>query len=342
MGKDGIVLASTDAAFMKQDYSFRDYFVKAIKGESYTDVNLGMTSKKLGYYFSYPIRDEKMEIIGVAVLKMNPEVISEVLKMVLEKPMADLMMTDRYGIVVNSDHGERLYQSIGALTQAEKTAVDAEKICGDKHYWLQYEPAMKLIRDKLKDVRVVKLYDEEDDDEEILVMTPIDKTGFYLVGEISMGEIVVQASEMARIIGFMIVLAVLASIALVVLLTSKMLGPIGKLTQMAREIASGKFSQSVSIVGTGELAVLEKSIVNMANELGGKYGDLELLVTQRTAAMEAQNETLEKGKLAILNILEDVGQAKADLEKFKLAVEDASDHIIITDAEGMVLYANKP
>ncbi len=30
-----------------------------------------------------------------------------------------------------------------------------------------------------------------------------------------------------------------------------------------------------------------------------------------------------------------------DLEKFKLAVNNASDHIVITDPEGIVLYANK-
>ncbi len=51
---------------------------------------------------------------------------------------------------------------------------------------------------------------------------------------------------------------------------------------------------------------------------------------------------------AMLNILEDVELEKTkaenladDLQKFKLAVDNASDQIVITDPEGIVLYGNK-
>lgn len=342
MGNDGIVLASTDASFMKQDYSFREYFMHASQGELYNDVNLGVTSKKLGYYFSYPIKNEKEEIVGVAVIKMNPEIITEILKNILEKPMSDLLMTDKYGIVVNSAHGERLYQSLGKLTQTELNKVTLEKkYSGVEIGALQYDLVMNLIREKVVGVKTVKLSDEEDDDEEVLVMLPISKTGFYLVGEISMGGVITQASNMSRTIGLMIVLSVISSMALVILLSRKLLMPIGNLTQMARDIALGKFNQLNPVVGGGELEILGTSMINMADELGDKYSDLEKLVDERTAKMDEQNQSLEKGKLAILNILEDVALAKSDLEKFKLAVNEASDHVIITDSEGIILYANK-
>ena len=62
---------------------------------------------------------------------------------------------------------------------------------------------------------------------------------------------------------------------------------------------------------------------------------------------EASNIELGSTKRAIVNVMEDlqVERDKAysladDLEKFKLAVENASDSIVITDPEGITLYAN--
>ncbi len=57
---------------------------------------------------------------------------------------------------------------------------------------------------------------------------------------------------------------------------------------------------------------------------------------------------VEKTKKAMMNVLEDIEKEKnvseslaKDLEKFKLAVEGASDLIVITDAEAKILFANK-
>lgn len=64
--------------------------------------------------------------------------------------------------------------------------------------------------------------------------------------------------------------------------------------------------------------------------------------------LNKNNEMLENTKKAMLNLLEDVEEEKnisqmhaQDLEKYKLAVENASDQIIITDPDGKILYANR-
>jgi PAS domain S-box-containing protein len=63
--------------------------------------------------------------------------------------------------------------------------------------------------------------------------------------------------------------------------------------------------------------------------------------------IEEQSDKLENQQRALLNILEDVQKEKFkteslanDLKKYQLAVENASDHIVITDPDGVVLYAN--
>jgi len=57
---------------------------------------------------------------------------------------------------------------------------------------------------------------------------------------------------------------------------------------------------------------------------------------------------LEDRQKALLNLLEDIQEEKdisedraKDLLKFQLAVENTTDHIVITDLEGKIIYANK-
>lgn len=60
-----------------------------------------------------------------------------------------------------------------------------------------------------------------------------------------------------------------------------------------------------------------------------------------------QISKLEQTQKAVLNILEDLNAEKQatavalqDAKKFKLAVDSVSDHILITDADGIIVYAN--
>jgi PAS domain S-box-containing protein len=86
----------------------------------------------------------------------------------------------------------------------------------------------------------------------------------------------------------------------------------------------------------------------MTENLNVMYRDLDKKVDEKTEEIETKNKEAQNQKLAILNILEDVEMEKEniekllnDLEKFKLAVENASDQVIITDIEGIVIYGNK-
>ncbi|MBN1332076.1 PAS domain S-box protein [Candidatus Dojkabacteria bacterium] len=69
---------------------------------------------------------------------------------------------------------------------------------------------------------------------------------------------------------------------------------------------------------------------------------------QSVGKMALQQNQLENTQKAILNVLEDIEEEKTEtekqkdeLEKFKEAVDNASDHIIITDPDGIILYANQ-
>ncbi len=82
-----------------------------------------------------------------------------------------------------------------------------------------------------------------------------------------------------------------------------------------------------------------------------QYIVVQFLITDRKEAERVVNERgkkLAEIQRATTNILEDVEQEKRhvetlahDLEKFKFALEGISDQVIISDSDGIVLYANE-
>lgn len=73
----------------------------------------------------------------------------------------------------------------------------------------------------------------------------------------------------------------------------------------------------------------------------------ESIKTGNSSEISSLNRELEIQKQATLTVLKEIQEEKEfsqkqakELEKFQLAVKEASDHIVITDAEGYVLYTN--
>ncbi len=75
---DGTTICSSnrnaDDSFVGENFAFRPYFKKALKGEPATYLALGSTSKKRGVYHSNPVYSRSGDtIVGVAVIKASVE-----------------------------------------------------------------------------------------------------------------------------------------------------------------------------------------------------------------------------------------------------------------------------
>jgi len=89
----------------------------------------------------------------------------------------------------------------------------------------------------------------------------------------------------------------------------------------------------------------EKFIIKVVDISKSKFYETRL--KDALVKTETQNKELESTKRALINVMEDLQLERdkafsfaGDLEKFRLAVDSASDHIVITDPDGIVLYAN--
>lgn len=89
--------------------------------------------------------------------------------------------------------------------------------------------------------------------------------------------------------------------------------PFSKIHQFALNLKKGDFKKRLVINRNDEWGDLSKTLNKMAESLEKFYQNLDKKVKEKTR----------------------------DLEKFKLAVDNASDQIVITDKEGKIIFANK-
>jgi PAS domain S-box-containing protein len=111
-------------------------------------------------------------------------------------------------------------------------------------------------------------------------------------------------------------------------------GPISKMALSVRDIAEGKFDTKLPVRGKDEISLLSASINAMSGKLSRLYSHLEDEISLKTKALTEKMDFIE-------NQNKDLASAKIDLSKFKIAVEEAPIHIIITDPKGVIIYANK-
>jgi len=127
--------------------------------------------------------------------------------------------------------------------------------------------------------------------------------------------------------------------------------PIPKLKLALEKIKSGDFEISFDakmIKAKDELNALSGSFMSMVGSLKIWRGAMEKKVDDKTTEARENNLELDKQKKALISLLSDIDEERLkaegmanDLEKFRLAVESSSDHIVITDSEGIVIYGNK-
>jgi len=169
MNIDGLTIASTAESFVGKNYAFRDYFINAVNGNSYTDVSIGVTSKKLGYYFSYPVKNNEGNVIGVVVAKMRPEILSKTFSNFYSGDV-NIMLVDSYGMIVFSKDKDKYLHSLGKFSEKEQ-----EKFINDKRYGgIKIDDVGKLeIQEQLgfinEEQKIFELYDEDHESEYVTV-----------------------------------------------------------------------------------------------------------------------------------------------------------------------------
>ncbi len=346
LNSKGVALASTDQSFVNQDYSFRQYVRDALAGKSGFETAVGVTSHQFGYYFSAPVFNKNNQVVGVLVFKLAPSHLYNIILKRVDNTAEKVMLCDENGVIIYSNFKERILQSLGPIFGER-----ARRIAEDKTYAgldirsIQYPQIQALIEGKSRVTEIVTFFDEEEGENEVLALVPVIDFSLYVVVEAKINNFLVIAATIGNI-GALFILAIVLIIS-VLFLIEKFLKPLDALKTMTDNISHGNFSQNNPVTTEDELGSLGMALEEMGSRLKNYYSDLEKGVKLKTQELLEKNKSIEGAKRAITNILEDVAVEKdksansaKDLEKFKLALDNASDSIVIMDSHGKIIYVN--
>ncbi len=349
LDKNGTTVASTISSLIKNNYKFRKYVQKALDGERGVEMSLGVTTNQLGYYFSSPIFDDSGKILGIAAVKLDPGVIKDSFINSSSIRHSEAILADNDGVIVYAEDEKKLFKTFGPIDEKiSKQIVNYNKFAGHQVTSLGYDQIQQLINSEVNGIVSIELdEDKYDNDIDFVTLMQVEGYPFFLINKIEKKYLEEEAIAISIALGVIVLLAAICATGLVVLLTSKFLRPIKLISKIAEEIGKGNFDQKNPFNSNDEFGILGRTLENVGLQLKSLYSDLEDKVRARTQLIEEKSIALEDSQKAMINILEDVQLEKQksqdlanDLEKFKLAVDSVSDHVAITDPDGIVLYGN--
>ncbi len=143
MNYEGNTIASSNRdapdSFVGKNFAFRPYFQLAIHSAPATYLAVGVTSKKRGVYYSYPIFEKGEDLpIGLAVIKASIEQIEKELGLISDEIV---LVTDPHGVVFISNIKNWLYHVIWEIGPSEKDEIAKSRQFGDGPWeWIGFSP----------------------------------------------------------------------------------------------------------------------------------------------------------------------------------------------------------
>jgi two-component system C4-dicarboxylate transport sensor histidine kinase DctB len=98
-------------SFVGKNYAIRPYFRQAIAGDTGRYIAKGMTSLKVGYYISRPVRVDAA-VRGVVVTKISLDAIQSQVEQLWRRDGEIAIVTDQHGVVAASPFNTTLHSMI--------------------------------------------------------------------------------------------------------------------------------------------------------------------------------------------------------------------------------------
>lgn len=124
----------------------------------------------------------------------------------------------------------------------------------------------------------------------------------------------------------------------------KLLKPLNRLVNVAQKVGEGDFNQHIEQVSRDEIGVLANAFNIMTGNLGELYADLESKVEQKTKELESKVDELESTKKAVINVLDDVDEARrhaeVEEEKTSAMLSSIGDGLVVVNENGEIILVN--
>ncbi len=115
----GTIVLSSDPAVVGKNFAFRDYFQRAILGQSYVSgVIVGAVAGQPGIFFAEPARNGAGEVVGVIVLRVKGQAVDQILARGRQPGEREPFLVDGDGVILHHHDASLLYHSLRPLAPA--------------------------------------------------------------------------------------------------------------------------------------------------------------------------------------------------------------------------------
>ncbi|MEO6958395.1 MAG: hypothetical protein ABI081_00215, partial [Burkholderiaceae bacterium] len=118
-------------SFVGENYAFRSYFKQALDGQTGRYIAKGVTSMKVGYYLSRPVKTDD-DILGVVVAKMSFDTLRARIEEFWRIDEELDLVTDENGVVVVSPLNALVFKSIEPIPDETRSAIIASREYGNQ------------------------------------------------------------------------------------------------------------------------------------------------------------------------------------------------------------------
>lgn len=345
LNSSGRVLVSSDSKYEGEDVSSADYFINAKKKSYVKSVYYDSALNQNIYSISSPVKDSKsgeLKGVSVSLYKTN-----ELYNMVSNESGLGateenfLVNSDKYFISPSLFLGSSVILNKVVDTQNVNQCFNTDEISyvtKNGYSGLSDYLGSKSIFEN-KDYRGVDV---------IAAHEYIPETGWCLVTKVDSTQVQVLLGDLTYSVIYILVSAALVWLLISILVFNRMTQPIIKLNNLVKDAIKGNYTLRSDSKAKDEIGALARSYNLLMDTIVSTRSDIDKQVREQTVDILNKDKELKRRQAAILNILDDVRIEKdkaqilaQDLRKFQLAVDGTTEQIIITDPDGMILYANK-
>ncbi|NTW26934.1 MAG: PAS domain S-box protein [Candidatus Moranbacteria bacterium] len=345
---NGNVLTATGGIYFGHNFGYRNYFKDALANDVASEVVIGAISNDSNFVFSHRVVNREGKALGVALLITKTETaIKSLFGEMQDADQHKHMLVDDNGIVVASNDNEMALKSIGQLPYQTLQDINADKRYGDREIQsLRYNNVLDAIKEKAG-VSVYDFFDNNNGKQELVGVAPVHKYPYSVVMEIQEVDLIWQIARVYYTLGLAVLISCLLAAVVIYYMLNKFLSPLKELRRVAEKISKNELDCELFLKTGDELEELSTAFNVMIKGLMRTKDDIEKRVELQTSDIRNKQLALENQEKAAMNILEDITGEKEksekmaiDLEKFKLAIENTNDQVVITDKDGVIVYSN--
>jgi len=327
MKPNALVAVSSDPKHEGVDKSNDFFFTKGKLGPYLKDIYFSEVSKQRSWGLAAPIADEKTgELYGVVALRLNTDSLYKILQ-------------------IKSSIGETGEEF---LVNKNRTFITPSRFLGDS----------VILSKSINTENVTECFNKKDNSSAadhldyrnvatIGAHSYIPEMEWCLITKFDKSEVYKPIYKVNAVFAISTIVGILLFILTGSLISNSITKPIEELQKGVEIIQKGNLEYKVGTNLKNEIGQLSRQFDVMTQSIKQSRTEIDKKVEEQTKEIVEKSTDLQKQQTAILNILDDAEKEKtrseqlaADLQKFKLAVDSTEEHVVITDSNGIILYAN--